>query len=92
MAKYWQKAMNLTQLALFSCPAVLAALVLITSPAQASTTANLSQPRLVEFTTEHHAITIAVASPSDRPLFPTGCSCARCTKAEELLQGQFPAF
>jgi hypothetical protein len=84
--------MNLTKLALFSCPAVLAALVLMTSPAQASTPANLSQPSLLEFTTEHHAITIDVAAPSDRPLLPTGCSCARCTNAEERLQGQFPAF
>jgi len=84
--------MNLTKLALFSCPAVLAALVLMTSPAQANTSANLLQPGSVEVTADHHAISVAVVSPSERPRIPTGCSCARCTKAEELLQGRFPAF
>lgn len=84
--------MNLTKLTLFSCPIVLAALVLVSSPAKASTPVSLLQPNLVESTTDHYTISVAVGSPSNRPLLPTGCSCARCTKAEELLQGQFPAF
>ncbi|MGI0484380.1 hypothetical protein ACN4EK_03020 [Pantanalinema rosaneae CENA516] len=84
--------MNLTKLTLFSCPIILAALVLVSSPAEASTPANLLQPGSVEVTVDHHAISVAVASPSERPRIPTGCSCARCTKAEELLQGQLPAF
>ncbi|NEQ27307.1 MAG: hypothetical protein F6K28_51540 [Microcoleus sp. SIO2G3] len=84
--------MSLTKLTLFSCPIVLAALVLVSSPAEASTPASLLQPNSVESTTDHHTIPIAVESSSDRPSFPTGCSCARCTKAEELLQGQLPAF
>ncbi|NJO41881.1 MAG: hypothetical protein HC865_14940 [Cyanobacteria bacterium RU_5_0] len=84
--------MSLTKLTLFSCPIVLAGLVLVSSPAEASTPASLLQLNSVASTTDHHTISVAVASPSDRPLLPTGCSCARCTKAEELLQGQFPAF
>jgi len=84
--------MNLTKLALFSCPIVLAALVLVGSPAEASTPVSLLQASAAEITTEYHALPVVVGDPSDRPLLPTGCSCARCTKAEELLQGQFPAF
>lgn len=72
--------MNLAKLALFSCPIALASLVLVDNPAAASVTDSLLLPGLVEVAT------------TDRPLFPTGCACARCTGAEDLLQGEFPAF
>jgi hypothetical protein len=84
--------MTLAKLTLFSCPLALAALVLFNSPAVASPVANLLQANASEFTTEHPAAPVAVAPPSDRPLLPTGCACARCTKAEQLLQGQLPVF
>ncbi|NJR48394.1 MAG: hypothetical protein HC780_01405 [Leptolyngbyaceae cyanobacterium CSU_1_3] len=84
--------MNLTKLTLVSCPAILAALVMVSNPAEASTPANLLQLGSVGATTDHHAVSVSVVSPSDRPLLPTGCSCARCTKVDQLLQGQFPVF
>jgi hypothetical protein len=84
--------MNLTKITLFACPIILAAWVLVSSPAEAGTRISQPQPDSVESTTNPHAISAAVGSPADRPLLSTGCSCARCTKAEALLQGQFPAF
>jgi hypothetical protein len=84
--------MNLTKLTLVSCPVILSASVMVSNPAEASTPANLLQLGSVGVATDHHAVSVSAVSPSDRPLLPTGCSCAQCTKADQLLQGQFPAF
>jgi hypothetical protein len=84
--------MNLTKLTLVSCPVILAALVMVSSPAEASTPANLLQPDSVVVIPNHHTITTAVASPSDAPSLPIGCSFAQCTQANQLLQGKIPGF
>ncbi|NJR62228.1 MAG: hypothetical protein HC769_27430 [Cyanobacteria bacterium CRU_2_1] len=84
--------MNLAKLVLFSCPAVFASLILVSIPAEASILANPPQADQIVLAATHHAVAVAVAPQSDRPLIPTGCSCARCTKVEDLLQGQFPSF
>jgi len=84
--------MNLAKLVFFSCPVILASLVWLNSPAEASTSTQLTSITRTAFTTTHHVVMVAASAPSDRPQLPTGCSCARCTKAEELLQGKLPVF
>lgn len=84
------RIMNLVKLALFLCPVILASLVLVNHPAQASELTTLSHPDAVGSAIAHHGVPVAVTARADQPLIPTGCSCARCAKAEELLRGQFP--
>lgn len=84
--------MYLTRLALIACPAILASFLLVNVPAEANTTPDLMQSNKMQLTAVDHAVIIAVAPQSNRPLFPTGCSCGLCSKPEDLLQGQLPAF
>lgn len=78
--------MNLAKPGFFSCPIALAALVLVNLSAEARVLTDLSQPDQIAFPSAHDALAVALAPRSDRPLLPTGCSCARCTKAEQLLR------
>ncbi|MFM7447598.1 MAG: hypothetical protein ACKO24_03240 [Leptolyngbyaceae cyanobacterium] len=61
-------------------------------PAEASITPGLMQSNQMQLTGADQAVTITVAPQSAHPLMPTGCSCGQCTKTEELLQRQLPAF
>ena len=83
--------MNLAKLALFSGPLMLASLALVSVPAVASPLPHLAQYDNAQGMT-NHVSEIALLPPSDQPRVPTGCSCARCTQAEELLRGQLPVF
>lgn len=82
--------MNLATLALLVGSVSLVSFVIVSSPAEANTAMPLSQSDLAELASTHHAVPLSVTALPDRPLIPTGCACARCVKAETLLQGQWP--
>jgi len=86
--------MNPAKLVLFACPVVLTSLLMGVVPAHAVETANRLQVRQVNVAqTASNDSGLAVSSlKDDQPLIPTGCGCARCIKAEQLLQGRLPGF
>ncbi len=85
--------MNLAKLILLACPVVLAPMLMEIVPAHASETIILSQLTRVnpEQTAVEHPVSVASNQKLDR-LLPTGCTCARCMKVEELLQDRLLGF
>lgn len=79
--------MNLAKLILLACPVVLASMLIRTVSAHASETASLLQLTRVnlEQTAVNHSVSVVFNQKPDRLPVPTGCTCARCMKVEELL-------
>lgn len=85
---------NFAKLILLACPVVLASMLMETFPAHASETASLLQLTRInpEQTAVNHPVSVASNQKPDRLPVPTGCTCARCMKVEELLQARLPGF
>ncbi|MBF2028207.1 MAG: hypothetical protein IGS48_15815 [Oscillatoriales cyanobacterium C42_A2020_001] len=86
--------MNLAKLVLFACPIVLMSMLMGSAPVHAVETATVLQvPKVNVVQMAFDDSDLAVSSlRDDQPLIPTGCGCARCIKAEQLLQGRLPGF
>jgi hypothetical protein len=86
--------MNLAKLVLFACPVVLTSMLMGAVPVHAVETATFLQVPQVNVAqmAVNDADLAGLSLRDDQPLIPTGCGCARCIKAEQLLQGRLPGF
>lgn len=86
--------MNLAKLILLACPVVLASMLMGAVPTHASETASLLQLTRVnsDQTAVNHSVSVASNQKPDRLPVPTGCTCTRCMKVEELLQDRLPGL
>ncbi|NJP08163.1 MAG: hypothetical protein HC866_00735 [Leptolyngbyaceae cyanobacterium RU_5_1] len=84
--------MNLAKLTLLVCPAVLASMMFVASPAHAAI--HLTQTPKASYERSHSELATAIASTqaTSDPQIPQGCMCARCLQTVERLQGKLPGM
>lgn len=87
--------MNILKLILLACPVVLASILWVANPAQASSlqSAPTTQITLVVSAQQSSELVAPKVAPAPHTILDqAGCSCASCTQSKfDLLQGKLPA-